>query len=198
MTAELLLAFAGFVFVTSVTPGPNNAMLLASGVNHGFRRTLPHIAGVTLGCVVMLVLVGLGLGELFAAAPGLYLALRYASGAYLLWLAWRIACSGPISAGGSRGRPMSFLAAMAFQWVNPKAWIMVVGAVTTYAPREDFARSVAVIAVLLALINAPSVSLWAGCGVALRRVLNHSVRIRIFNISMALLLVLSLYPILER
>ncbi|HJS85841.1 MAG TPA: LysE family translocator [Acetobacteraceae bacterium] len=197
MSAELLLAFAGFAFATSITPGPNNAMLLASGVNHGFRRTLPHMAGVCLGCVLMLVLVALGLGALFTATPVLYVALRYISGAYLLWLAWRIARSGPVAAGHGRGRPMSFLEAAAFQWVNPKAWIMVVGAVTTYAPRDGFPRAVAVIAVLFLAINAPSISLWAGCGVALRRVLTHPRRVRAFNGAMALLLVLSLYPLLE-
>jgi threonine/homoserine/homoserine lactone efflux protein len=197
MTADLLLAYSGFAFVTSVTPGPNNVMLLASGVNHGFRRTLPHVAGVSLGCVLMLVLVGLGLGELFAAVPMLYSTLRYASCAYLLWLAWHIARSGPVAAGGRRGRPMTFLQAAAFQWVNPKAWVLVVGAVTTYAPREDFLRSVAVLAVLLALINTPCISLWAGCGVALRRALSHPARVRAFNVTMGLLLVLSLYPIVR-
>jgi threonine/homoserine/homoserine lactone efflux protein len=197
MTAALLLAFAGFAFVTSITPGPNNAMLLASGVNHGFRRTLPHIAGINLGCVLMLLLVGLGLGKLFTAVPVLYSLLRYAGAAYLLWLAWQIARAGPVAAGGVPRRPMRFCEAAAFQWVNPKAWIIVVGAVTTYAPRENFARNVVVIAVLLALVNAPIIALWAAGGVALRRLLHQTGRVRAFNLCMALLLVLSLYPILE-
>ncbi len=197
MTAELLLAFAGFAFATSITPGPNNAMLLASGANYGFRRTLPHMAGVTLGCVLMLVLVALGIGAVFAAAPVLYVALRYTSGAYLLWLAWHIARSGPVAPGRGRGRPMRFVEAAAFQCVNPKAWVMVMGAVTTYAPRDGFARAVAVLAVLFALVNAPSISLWAGCGAALSRVLTHPRHARAFNRAMALLLVFSLYPLLE-
>jgi threonine/homoserine/homoserine lactone efflux protein len=195
MTAALLLAFAGFAFVTSITPGPNNAMLLASGVNHGFRRTLPHIAGINLGCVLMLLLVGLGLGNLFAAIPSLYLILRYLGAAYLLWLAWQIA-SGPATVDGS-GRPMRFWQAAAFQWVNPKAWIIVIGAVTTYAPRDNFAHNVIVIAILLALVNLPILALWAAGGVALQRFLHHPSRLRAFNIAMALLLVLSLYPILK-
>ena len=124
MTAELLLAFAGFAFVSSVTPGPNNAMLLASGVNYGFRRTVPHIAGISLGCVAMLILVGLGLGRLFAAVPQLYLILRYAGAAYLLWLAWKIATAGPMTDQKAASRPMTFWQAAAFQWVNPKAWIL--------------------------------------------------------------------------
>jgi hypothetical protein len=126
MTTDLMLAFAGFAFVSSITPGPNNAMLLASGVNFGFRRTMPHIAGIAFGCVVMLVLVGFGLGEAFAAVPGLYDALRWAGAAYLLWLAWAIARSGPTAERPAGGRPFGFWPAAFFQWVNPKAWIMVV------------------------------------------------------------------------
>ncbi len=197
MTAELLLAFVAFAFVTSATPGPNNVMLLASGVNHGFVRTLPHIAGITLGCMFMLVLVGFGLGGLLLASPELYALIRYAGAAYLLWLAWRIARSGMIKAGKVASRPMTVLQAAAFQWVNPKAWVMVVGAVTTYAPHDGFVRNVCVIALLLGLVNAPSVALWAGCGVGLRRLLDEPRRRRAFNLAMAALLVLSLYPVLQ-
>ena len=196
MTAGLLLAFAGFAFVSSITPGPNNAMLLASGVNYGFRRTVPHIAGVSLGCVAMLVLVGLGLGEVFAAIPQLYVVLRYAGAAYLLWLAWKIANAGPMTGDKADGRPMTFWQAAAFQWVNPKAWILVVGAVSTYAPRDGFGQNVAVLALLLGLVNAPTICIWAGFGTAVRPLLTHPGRARVFNVTMALLLVLSLLPML--
>lgn len=196
MNAAVLTAFCGFAFVASVTPGPNNAMLLASGVNYGFLRTLPHIAGISLGCVVMLLLVGLGLGQMFSAVPQLYGVLRYAGAAYLLWLAWKIARSGPTQERRAEGRPMTFWHAMAFQWVNPKAWVMVVGAVSTYAPRQDFARNVMVLALLLGLVNTPTVCVWAGFGTALRPLLSHPVRVRIFNVTMALLLVASLVPLL--
>jgi threonine/homoserine/homoserine lactone efflux protein len=196
MTGDLLLLpFAGFAFVTSITPGPNNAMLLSAGASHGFGRTLPHIAGVSLGCVLMLLSVGLGLGQVFAALPALYHAVRYVGAAYLLWLAWQIAHSGPVKAGDARP-PITFLQAAAFQWLNPKAWVMVLGAVTTYVPRENFLRNVAVIAVLMAAVNAPSIALWAGCGAALRKILTDPGHLRLFNMTMALLLVLSLYPIL--
>jgi threonine/homoserine/homoserine lactone efflux protein len=203
MTAALMLAYAGFAFVTSITPGPNNTMLLASGLNYGFRRTVPHIAGISLGCVAMLGLVSLGLGAVFEAVPVVYTALRYVGAAYLLWLAWKIARSGPMAeceVGGRAqggGRPMTFWQAAAFQWVNPKAWILVVGAVSTYAPRDGFALNVAVLAVLLGLVNAPSVSVWAGFGVMLRPWLTDPRRVRVFNVAMAALLVLSLLPILE-
>ena len=178
----------------------STSLLLASGVNHGFARTLPHIAGIVVGNALMVVLIGLGLGRLLAASPLLYALLRYAGALYLLVLAWRLGQSRTIRADagpdGARGRPMRFRAALLFQWVNPKAWVMVVGAVTTYAPRDHFVRNVLLIALLLALVAIPSVSLWAGCGVALRRVLDRPSRVRAFNLSMALLLVLSLYPVL--
>lgn len=193
-----MLAFVSFAFVSSITPGPNNAMLLASGVNYGFRRTVPHIAGISLGCVAMLILVGFGLGEVFAAVPLIYGVLRYAGAAYLLWLAWNIAQAGPMTVRGAGGQPMTFWQAAAFQWVNPKAWIMVVGAVTTYAPRDAFAQNVAVLAVLLGLVNLPSICVWAGCGTVLRPFLSHPGRVRAFNGAMALLLVLSLLPVLTR
>jgi threonine/homoserine/homoserine lactone efflux protein len=197
MTAELMLAFASFAFVGSITPGPNNAMLLASGLNYGFRRTVPHIAGISLGCVAMLVLVGLGLGAVFEAVPVLYTALRYVGAAYLLWLAWNIARSGPMADRQASGRPMTFWQAAAFQWVNPKAWILVVGAVGTYAPRDGFELNVAVLAVLFGMVNAPSICVWAGFGTMLRPLLADPRRVRMFNVAMAALLVLSLLPILK-
>lgn len=197
MTAGIMLAFAGFAFVGSITPGPNNAMLLASGLNHGFRRTVPHIAGISLGCVVMLVLAGLGLGEVFEAVPVFYTALRYVGAAYLLWLACTIARSGPMADRPASGRPMTFWQAAAFQWVNPKAWVLVVGAVSTYAPRDGFALNVAVLAVLLGLVNAPSICVWAAFGTMLRPMLTDPRRVRMFNMAMAALLLFSLLPILK-
>jgi len=197
MTAGLVLALAGFALVMSITPGPNNTMLLASGVNFGFRRTVPHMLGVTLGCVSMVALIGLGLGGLLAAYPVFYEVLRYVGAAYLLVLAWRIARSGPPKAGAVRGRPMPAWQAAAFQYVNPKAWMMVVGAVTTYAPREGFVRNIAVVALVFAIVNLPAIALWAGFGAVLRGWLDRPARLRAFNVAMALLLVLSLYPLLD-
>ena len=197
MTPALLLAFVGFAFVSSITPGPNNTMLLASGANYGFRRTVPHIAGISLGCVFMLLLVGFGLGQAFAAVPWLYGVLRWVGAAYLLWLAWKIATAGTVKDhDASNGRPLTFWQAAAFQWVNPKAWVMVVGAASTYAPREDFGRGVVVLALLLGLVNVPSICVWAGFGTALRPWLSQPRRARAFNAVMALLLVLSLLPML--
>lgn len=197
MTLDLLLAFIAFAFVTAVTPGPNNAMMLASGINFGFRRSVPHILGIAGGIVVMVVAVGLGLGGLFRTYPALYTVLRWVGAAYLLYLAWRIAISGASKVGGATTRPLGFLGAAAFQWVNPKAWVMVLGAVTAYTPRDGYFRNVLIVAVVFGLVVAPSVGVWAGFGTALRRFLSSPSRIRAFNLSMSLLLVLSLYPIFE-
>jgi len=197
MTIALMLAFTSFAFVSSITPGPNNAMVLASGVNYGFRRTLPHIGGISLGCVVMLLLVGLGLGAVFAAVPVIYTVLRYTAAAYLIWLAWQIARSGPVAECQTSGRPLTFWQAAGFQWVNPKAWILIVGAVSAYAPRDGFALDLGVLALLLSLVSVSCVSLWAGFGTMLRPFLSHPHRARMFNAAMAVLLVLSLLPILH-
>ncbi|OEC36559.1 Threonine/homoserine/homoserine lactone efflux protein [Pseudomonas cuatrocienegasensis] len=196
MSTELLIAFIAFAFVTSVTPGPNNMMLLASGVNFGLRRSLPHMFGISLGFMLLVASVGLGLGQLFEQVPLLYSILRYLGAAYLLYLAWKIANSGaPDSQAKAASKPFSFLQAAAFQWVNPKAWIMAIGAITTYTPHDNFVVNVLLIAALFALVNCPSVGLWTVAGSLLRNWLNNPRALRIFNIGMALLLVASLYPI---
>ena len=195
MSADLIAALVAFAFVTSITPGPNNLMLLASGVNFGFRRTLPHMLGVGLGFVVMVIGVGLGLGRVFELYPSAYVALRVIGVAYLLWLAWTLARSGPIGEGAHRGRPMTFIEAAAFQWVNPKAWVMAVSAIAAYTRPDDFSASVLVVALVFGAVNIPSVGSWALFGVALRGLLTNPGTVRVFNVSMALLLVASLWPI---
>lgn len=196
MTAELLLAFVAFALVTSITPGPNNMMLLASGVNFGIRRSLPHMLGISLGFMVLVIAVGMGLGQLFERLPVLHDVLRYAGAAYLLYLAWKIAQAGaPQGRDTPSAKPFTFLQAAAFQWVNPKAWIMAIGAITTYTPHEGFFTNVLLIAALFALVNCPSVGLWTVAGSLLRKWLDNPRALRAFNIGMALLLVASLYPI---
>lgn len=196
MTPELLLAFVAFAFVTSVTPGPNNMMLLASGVNFGLRRSVPHMLGISLGFMVLVMCVGFGLGQVFEQVPALYTVLRYLGAAYLLYLAWKIAGSGaPDGNGSETGKPFTFLQAAAFQWVNPKAWVMAIGAITTYTPQDNFLINVLLIAGLFALVNCPSVGLWTVAGSLLRNWLRNPRVLRAFNIGMAVLLVASLYPI---
>lgn len=194
---DLLTAFILFAFVSSITPGPNNTMLLASGVNFGVRRTIPHAMGVSIGFMVMVLAVGLGLGEVFKLYPVAYTVLRYTGAAYLLYLAWKIATSGPLSPAepGSR-KPLGFWGAAAFQWVNPKAWVMAVGAITTYTPAQGYLFNVVVIACVFAIVNLPSVCIWVMFGSALRGLLQNPRWLMAFNLLMAALLVLSLYPLL--
>lgn len=195
MTADWLPALILYGFVTSITPGPNNLMLMASGVNFGFRRTLPHMLGIGVGFTVMLVMVGFGLGSIFTALPMLETLLQAVAVIYMLWLAWKIAQSAPPEARGTTAKPMTFLQAAAFQWVNPKAWIMALSAIPIYAPGQETAR-VLMVAAVFGAVNLPSVSTWALAGTLLRRWLQDPVRLRIFNWGMAGLLVLSLAPAL--
>lgn len=195
MTHEQLVALAAFAFVTSITPGPNNLMLMASGANFGVRRTLPHMLGVALGFVFMTVLVGAGLAQAFVAVPQLFTALQVASVVYLLFLSWKIATASPPEEAGRTGQPMTFLAAAAFQWANPKAWAMALTAVSVYAPSQT-AASIVAVALVFGIVNLPSVGIWAVLGQQMRRVLTNPVRLRAFNVLMAILLVASLYPVL--
>jgi threonine/homoserine/homoserine lactone efflux protein len=195
---DLLLALATFCTVTLFTPGPNNLMLMASGLNYGFWRSLPHYWGVTLGFTFMVLLVGFGLGSVFSHVPALYTALKIIGAVYLLYLAWEIAHAGPIDEAdsGDRGKPMTFLQAALFQWVNPKAWVMAVGAVSAYAGVATFPWNVLIIAGLFALIGCVSSGTWVLFGARLRPILTVPRAVRIFNATMAALLVASLWPIL--
>lgn len=190
----MLLACASFCLVASITPGPNNMMLLSSGATFGLRRTVPHILGISLGCAVMVLLLGWGLSGVAEHLPQLYSALHIASTAYLLWLAWRIATSaGPLAAQGS-ARPLGALGAAAFQWVNPKAWAMVLGAISNFARPDRMLHDVFLIAAILFVVGLPSITLWAGCGSMLQTVLRKPRALQVFNLTMAAVLVLSILP----
>ncbi|MEX0956756.1 MAG: LysE family translocator [Rhizobiaceae bacterium] len=198
MSADIFFALLAFAFVSSITPGPNNFMLLASGVNFGFRRSVPHMLGIGAGFVALLLAVGFGLGALLTAYPQLHLALKIAGGAYLLFLAWRIAMSRSMSAReGDAARPMTFMEATAFQWVNPKAWVMAVTAMAIYTSPEAPFLTVILVAVAFGIVNLPCVSSWAAFGTALRGFLSDPARLKWFNIAMGLLLVASLWPMLR-
>lgn len=196
MTSETLIAMCVFALVTSMTPGPNNLMLMASGVNFGFRRTLPHMVGIALGFSSLLVGVGTGLGALFSAYPQLHAVLKIAGGAYLLYLAYRVATSRSMGKAEAAVRPMTLLEAAAFQWVNPKAWIIGLSAMSLYtAPGQPFA-SVLFVAAAFTLLGVPSLTTWTGFGTMLRSFLADPIRLKWFNITMGLLLALSLWPML--
>lgn len=197
MTLDTFFALVLFAFVTSVTPGPNNMMLFASGVNFGFRRTLPHMLGIGGGFFSLLLGVGFGLGALLEAVPALYTALKFLGGGYLLFIAWKIGRSRALPDGKVGAQPMTFLQAAAFQWVNPKAWVMAVTAMTIYTDPDRYVLSVLLVGLAFALTNMPSVSTWAGFGTVMRQWLADPVRLKWFNITMAVLLVLSLWPMLK-
>ena len=193
MSSELIPALLAFAFATSITPGPNNLMLMASGVNFGFRRTLPHMLGVGIGFTVMILAVGAGLIGLFDAFPVSYTVLKVVSVVYMLWLAWKIAtAAAPGEAEG--GTPLTFFQAAAFQWVNPKAWAMALGAISLYAPDRSLV-AVAAVALIFGAVNLPSVSSWTVLGQSMRRILSRPGHLRLFNAVMAGLLVASLYPV---
>lgn len=197
MPLDVFLALLVFSFVASVTPGPNNFMLLASGVNFGFRRTVPHMLGIFAGFLVLLIAIALGIGALLDRFPSLHLALKIAGGLYLLWLAWKIATARSMKTTKAGARPLRFLEAAAFQWVNPKAWVIALAAMAAYTDPQRYALSALIVCLAFSIVNLPSVSLWAGFGTALRGFLDDPVRLKWFNISMGILLVLSLWPMLR-
>jgi threonine/homoserine/homoserine lactone efflux protein len=197
MALDTFLALLLFAFTTSITPGPNNMMLFASGVNFGFRRTIPHMLGIGAGFLSLLLAVGLGLGALLHTVPLLYILLKFAGGAYLVWIAWKIATSRTLAEGRSSSEPMSFMSAATFQWVNPKAWVMAITAMATYTNEQLYLISVLLVGFAFAAVNLPSVSTWAGFGSVLKEWLSHPVRLKWFNTTMAVLLVLSLWPMLK-
>ena len=199
MTAQLLAALAAFAFVTSITPGPNNLMLMTSGINFGMARTVPHMLGVSLGFTLMITLIGLGIMQLIDAIPGSQTAISVVSGLYLLYMAWKIATTDAAPstpAAKSNSKPFTFVQAALFQWVNPKAWTMALTAIAAYAPKSMGWVGVVIVAGVFGLINLPSTGSWAMMGAKLRRFLSDPARLRIFNIVAALLLVASLYPML--
>ncbi|AJK48184.1 LysE family translocator [Burkholderia plantarii] len=198
ITLSALPAGMLFALVTSITPGPNNTMLLASGVNFGFRRTMPHMVGISSGVAIMMLAIGLGLGEAFSRVPLLYTVLEVASIAYLLYLAWKIGTSGEVSANQGKARPMTFVEAALFQWVNPKAWMMVLTAATTVQLSASYGANAVGMAVVFILVGFPCISVWAAFGQGMRGFLSNPRRLRAFNVTMAMLLVVSLYPIAAR
>lgn len=191
-----LLPLVTFIFVSSITPGPNNVMLTASGANFGYQRSVPHMLGISVGCAVMLLLVGAGLGAVFAHWPRLYTVLQYVGAAYLIWLAWKIASSGQSGATQTKAQPLGFWQAAAFQWVNPKAWLMSVGVVAAYTSPGNYWASVWLGMVVMLLVNYPCISVWTLFGTVIGRWLQSPKALQRFNLTMAGLLLLSLYPLL--
>ncbi len=197
MSCEAVLALCVYAFVTSITPGPSNFMLLASGANFGLARTIPQVLGITVGFKALLLGVGLGLGAMLTAYLALHTGLEIAGGAYLLYLAWRIAMSRALGKKGEvEGRSLTFRESAAFQWINPKAWAVAVTAMAVYASPDAPFLSAVLISIAFALVNLPSVLVWAGFGVVLRDFLSDPVRLKWFNIAMGVLLAATLWPMM--
>jgi threonine/homoserine/homoserine lactone efflux protein len=181
-------ALIGFAFVSSVTPGPNNLMLWASGSEFGFRRTLPQVLGTALGVGVLAVVTAAGLGALITAVPAIAIAMKVAGSAYLFFLAWQVAGAHALQP-GRMSRPLSVLQAGSFQWINPKAWIFALGAITTFRPPDLGALEggVAVAVVMMAVVI-PTASLWAGAGGALGTLLRDGRAHRVVSVAFAVIL----------
>ncbi len=218
-----------FILVSAITPGPNNTMLMASGVHFGYRRTLAHLMGVQLGFGFMLIAVGLGLHAVLAQFPAFYDVVRFAGGAYMVWMAWSLASARPavqtqgdiahsepkthtlqaasvlaahprrqaLEGAQDEARPLGFWGAVLFQWVNPKAWVMAVTIMSAYVPPGAGLLQIAPLGLMFAVLGFPCSSVWVGFGSALRSYLQDAFRMRVFNCSMAVALLASLYPMLS-
>ena len=186
--------FALFAAIMACSPGPNNVLLASSGANHGFRKTLPLILGISIGFPFMMVAVGIGLARIFCEAPHLQTALRVAGAAYLLWMAWDLARSADAEA--RSGQPLNFLEAAAFQWVNPKAWVIALVAMSAYTTQGAGIAQIFWLALIDLIISFVSCLVWAGFGLLIAQILATSARRRTFNLSMAALLALSVPPLL--
>jgi threonine/homoserine/homoserine lactone efflux protein len=198
MPQDALAALCLYAFVTSITPGPSNLMLLTSGANFGLARTLPQVLGITAGFTALLLAVGLGLGAALTAWPPLHVGLKVAGAAWLLHLAWRIGTARAMAREQeTAGRPLTFSQSAAFQWINPKAWMVATTTIGIYADATAPFVSVLLIATVFALVNLPSILAWAGCGTALRSFLADPVRLKWFNIAMGALLAGTLWPMLR-
>lgn len=197
MPLDVFLACLGFALAASITPGPNTLMLMASGVNFGFRRTVPHMVGIGLGFMSLLSAVGFGLGAMFAVAPQLQWILKIVGGGYLLYLAYRIATTRSVGKGSRTHRPMTVVEAAAFQWVNPKAWMMGIAAMAIYTAPEAKTLTTLLVIACFAIVLAPSVMAWAGFGTAVRDWLAEPRRLQAFNVTMGIVLALSLVPMLR-
>ncbi|AZG73870.1 MULTISPECIES: LysE family translocator [Shewanella] len=194
---ELVFAIALFAFSAGITPGPNNIMLMTSGVNFGIKRSIPHLMGISLGFPTMILAVGLGLSAIFQAYPFIHIVIKVIGISYLLYLSWLIANSSSKMEGKKVSKPFSFLQAAAFQWVNPKGWIMAVGAIATFTSvQQEINSQVVTIASVFLCVAFPCAIVWLGFGVALKRLLKNERQQRIFNITMALLLVASIIPMM--
>lgn len=193
---ETLLALIGFAFVMSISPGPGNFLLLVSGANFGFPRSIPLVLGISFGFLGMVFAVGLGLGVVLETYPTAGQILRAACAAYVLWLAWKIARSRSLGSGSGTGleKPFTFLQAASLQLLNPKAWTVALIVTVSYLTPKAGIPDLLLLIAVFAAVNIPSISVWALSGHGMRGFLARGNRIAIFNIVMAVLLLASMLP----
>lgn len=196
MTFDIFLSLLVYAFVASITPGPNNLMLLASGTNFGLRRTMPHVLGITLGFSFLLFMAGIGLGALFDSQPAIKPVLQIVALVYMLYLAWKIANAQPPQALEAEQKPFTFMQAVTFQWVNPKGIAMALTTVSLYVPNPDL-KTLFIVVAVCGGVTLPSVIFWTVMGQQVSRILTKPKQLRIFNITMAVMLIGSLYWVLD-
>lgn len=192
----MIISITSFAMASCMTPGPNNLMLLSSGLTFGYRRTIPHALGINFGFPVMVLCVGLGVGKLFETFPFIYTVLKAVGISYLLWMAWHIAnTKGSSSTDNKNDKPFTFLQAALFQWINPKAWIMAVTSTAAFITDHQMAfMQVMIIAFIYFVCAIFSTSSWSLGGVMLKRFIQNERLVQIFNIAMAILIVGSILP----
>jgi len=192
---EYYLSIILFCLVTSITPGPNNIMLMSSGLNHGVLKTVPHISGIIIGFPLMVAALGFGLGTIFLNYPVIHQVIKIAGISYLLFLAWKIANTTRANAGKHLKKPLTFMQAAAFQWLNPKAWVIAIGAIATFTTVGNIELQVIIIVFTYLFVGGFSMGLWLLMGASLQKILHSQKQLQIFNVAMAILLVLSIVPI---
>ena len=192
---EYYLSVILFCLVTSITPGPNNIMLMSSGLNHGVLKTVPHISGIIIGFPLMVAALGFGLGTIFLNYPVMHQVIKIAGVSYLLFLAWKIANTTRANAGNHLREPLTFMQAAAFQWLNPKAWVIAIGAIAAFTTVGKFEVQVIIIVFTYLFVGTFSMGLWLLMGASLQKILHSQKQLQVFNVVMAILLVLSIVPI---
>lgn len=186
-----------FCLVTSITPGPNTVMLMTSGLNHGVKKSMPHYWGVNIGFALMVTAIGFGLGAIFTLYPMVHQLIKLVGIVYLLFLAWKIANAGHTSSGGSLSAPFTFVQAAAFQWVNPKAWVIAVGAIAAFTTGSNINADILFIVLSYFVVGLVSMAVWLILGASLQSLLSSNKSLRCFNITMAVFLVLSIIPMIQ-
>jgi threonine/homoserine/homoserine lactone efflux protein len=193
----LYLSILIFAISTTITPGPNNIMIMASGINYGIKKSIPHLCGICLGLPIMIIMIGLGFSIVFEMYPFLHQIIKILGVLYLVYLAWLIAKSSPKSFKNKKSHPMTFVQGVMFQWVNPKAWVIATSAISAYTNTSSSVNTqIILISLIFLAVEFPCVGVWLVFGTGIKRFLKSEQMQRAFNICMALLLIASVMPVI--